>query len=80
MFCKALPDMLGCLTPKRLSVFKSVSKSCWVLAACPQCWPKKHGEAWPCWKHIGCILETYWRLTIGETSWGGKILEKITKI
>ena len=27
----------------------------------PHCWPKQHGEAWPCWKHMGNILEVdYW--------------------
>ena len=30
--------------------------------------------------HVGNILETYWRLTIGEINWRSKILEKITKI
>ena len=69
---------VGMLNSKTwLNVFKSVSKSCWALAACPHCWPKQHGEAWAYWKHIGVILEAYWRLTIGEIYWRGKILEKL---
>jgi hypothetical protein len=40
----------------RLNVFKSVSKSCWPLAACPHCWPKNMEKP----GHVGNILETYW--------------------
>lgn len=66
MFCKALPGMLGCLTPKHGSMFLSLFLKLLGFSCMPTLLAK---TAWRSlvmmetyWRHIGDILEAdYWR-------------------